>query len=108
MRLRERCNLLDGRDFEIEGVPLTLEGAQYLWEHDKYHFQQWTIEQVDGFVTSKRTADGGIDGRLYFDVPEEREFQSMVIEVKGGESVNIGVVRDLISTASGWRFGIVA
>ena len=33
-------------------------------KHDKYHFQQWSIEQVDGFVTSKRTADGGIDGRL--------------------------------------------
>ena len=95
VRLRERCNLLDGRDFEIEGVPLTLEGAQYLWEHDKYHFQQWAIEQVDGFVTSKRTADGGIDGRLYFDVPGKREFQSMVIEVKGGESVNIGIVRAL-------------
>ena len=95
VRLRERCNLLEGRDFEIEGVPLTLEGAQYLWKHDKYHFQQWSIEQVDGFITSKRTADGGIDGRLYFDVPDEREFQSMVIEVKGGDSVNIGVVRDL-------------
>ena len=94
VRLRERCDLLDGRDFEIEGVPLTLEGAQYLWEQDKYHFQQWVIEQVDGFVTSKRTADGGIDGRLYFDIGE-KEFQSMVIEVKGGESVNIGVVRDL-------------
>ena len=73
VRLRERYNLLEGRDFEIEGVPLTLEGAQYLWKHDKYHFQQWSIEQVDGFVTSKRTADGGIDGRLYFDVPDEGE-----------------------------------
>ena len=95
VRLRERCNLPEGRDFEIKGVPLTLEDAQYLWKHDKYHFQQWSIEQVDGFITSKRTADGGIDGRLYFDVPDEREFQSMVIEVKGGDSVNIGVVRDL-------------
>ena len=80
VRLRERCNLPEGRDFEIKGVPLTLEDAQYLW---------------NGFITSKRTADGGIDGRLYFDVPDEREFQSMVIEVKGGDSVNIGVVRDL-------------
>ena len=53
------------------------------------------MEEVDGFVTTRRTGDGGIDGRLYFDLPGERVLQSMVIEVKGGANVNIGVVRDL-------------
>ena len=47
---------------------------------DKYHFQKWAVEEVDGFVTTKRTADGGIDGRLYFDMPGEKDLQSMVLE----------------------------
>ena len=52
---------------------------------------------MDGFVTTKRTADGGIDGRLYFDVPGERDFQSMIIEVKGGQNVTIPDLRALHS-----------
>ena len=62
---------------------------------DKYHFQKWAVEQVDGFVTTRRTADGGVDGRLYFDVPGEKRLQSMVLEVKGGRTVNIADVRAL-------------
>ena len=95
VRLTERCGLVEGQDFTVEGVPQTLEGAQDLWERDKYQFQKWAVEQVDGFVTAKQTADGGIDGRLYFDVPSEHDLQSMVLEVKGGASVGIGALRQL-------------
>ncbi len=95
VRLEERLGLREGRDFVIEGVPMTLEGARDLWERDKYHFQKWAIEQVDGFVTARKTADGGIDGRLYFSVPDKRDLQSMVIEVKGGKNVNVDIVRSL-------------
>lgn len=94
-RLRDRCGLIEGRDYEVQGVPLTIEAARDLWERDTYHFQQWAVEQVDGFVTAKRTGDRGIDGRLYFYLPDDKQIQSMVIEVKGGKSVNVGVVRDL-------------
>ena len=75
--------------------PRTLEGARDLWERDKYHFQKWAVEQVDGFVTTKRTADGGIDGRLYFDAADDGDLRSMALEVKGGANVNIAAVRDL-------------
>lgn len=95
VRLEERLELVEGRDFEIEGMPRNLEGAIDLHRRDPYHFQKWAVEQVDGFVTSKRTADGGIDGRLYFEMPGEEQLQSMVIEVKGGRSVNISHVRAL-------------
>ena len=50
---------------------------------------------MDGFVTTKRTADGGVDGRLYFGLPDERDLQSMAVEVKGGRNVGINVVREL-------------
>ena len=100
VRLEERLGLVEGREFSIEGIPRDLEGARDLWRFDKYHFQKWAVEQVDGFVTTRRTADGGIDGRLYFDMPHATkefadELQSMVIEVKGGANVGIGVIRDL-------------
>ncbi len=88
-RLQERCGLEAGKDYVIEGIP------RDLWERDKYHFQKWAVEQVDGFVTSRRTGDGGIDGRVYCDVPGERELQSMVIEVKGGKNVSIHDLRAL-------------
>ena len=95
IRLGERCKLNEGTDFTISGIPGTLEGAQDLWERDPYQFQKWIVEEVDGFVTAKRTADGGIDGRLYFDCPGKPDLQSMVIEVKGGGSVAIAELRAL-------------
>ncbi len=50
---------------------------------------------MDGFVTTKRTADGGIDGRLYFGLPDAKDLSSMAIEVKGGRNVGIKEVREL-------------
>ena len=95
VRLSERLGLVEGQDFTVEGVPRTVEGAQDLWERDKYHFQKWAVEQVEGFVTTKRSADGGVDGRVYFAVPHAQDLQSMVIEVKGGANVGINVLREL-------------
>ena len=95
IRLNERLGLIEGDDYTIEGVPHTVEGAQDLWERDKYHFQKWAVEQVEGFVTTRRSADGGVDGRLYFAVPHARDLQSMVVEVKGGANVGINVLREL-------------
>ncbi len=95
VRLEQRLGLIEGQDYIVEGVPRTVEGAQDLWRRDPYHFQKWAVEQSDGFVTTRRSADGGVDGRLYFAVPHERDLQSMVIEVKGGRNVNIADVRSL-------------
>ena len=100
VRLQDRLRLAEGTDFTIEGVPRTEEGARDLWGRDKYHFQKWAVEEVDGFVTTKRTADGGIDGRLYFAMPQQDAhewggLESMAIEVKGGKHVGINVVREL-------------
>ncbi len=95
LRLLDRLGLMEGQDFTIDGIPSTLEGAVDLWTKDKYHFQQWAVEQADGFVTTKRTADGGVDGRIYFAVPDTKELQSMTVEVKGGVNVTIESLRAL-------------
>ncbi len=95
VRLQDRLGLIDGKDFVVDGVPRNIEGAKDLWKRDKYHFQKWAVEEVGGFVTTKRTADGGIDGRLYFAIPKEKDLQSMAIEVKGGKNVDIRDLRAL-------------
>ena len=107
VRLEQRLGLAEGTDYTIEGVPRDVEGARDLWTRDKYQFQKWAVEQADGFVTAKRTADGGIDGRLYFYVPDHGQhtaegdqpygtsLASMALEVKGGRSVDIRDVRAL-------------
>jgi site-specific DNA-methyltransferase (adenine-specific) len=95
VRLKDRCKLIEGKHYQITGIPRTLEGAIDLWERDRYHFQKWAVEEVEGFVTTRRSADGGIDGRLYFSVPDERDLQSMILEVKGGANVTINALRAL-------------
>ena len=95
VRLTERLGLVEGQDFMVKGVPRTVEGALDLWKRDTYHFQKWAVEQVEGFVTTKRSADGGIDGRVYYAVPHAQDLQSMVVEVKGGANVGINVLREL-------------
>ena len=96
-RLGERLHLVQGEDYVIEGVPQNFEGAQELWRQDPYQFQKWCVEQVEGFVNVKRSADEGVDGRVYFDMPGEKILQSMALEVKGGETVGINAVRALRS-----------
>jgi len=98
LRLKDRMGLIEGQNFELTGIPRNKEGAKELWERDKYHFQKWAVESVDGFVTSKRTADGGIDGRLYFTadpIEQGKGLRSMIIEVKGGKNVGIQSMRAL-------------
>ena len=98
VRLQDEYGLVEGEHYAVSGVPRTVEGAQSLWHQDKYGFQRWAIEQVNGFVMTKRTADGGIDGRLFFALPNENRLHSMVLEVKGGRNIGINIVRELRGT----------
>jgi len=67
----------------------------YGFTHDTYQFQRWAVEQVDGFVTTRKINDGGIDGRIYFRVPDEKDIQVMKLEVKGGKHIGVSIVRQL-------------
>lgn len=96
-RLEDRLGLVEGEDFTITGIPNSFEGALDLWERDKYHFQKWAVEEIDGFVTTKQSADGGIDGRIYFPLAADApQLDSMAVEVKGGRNVGIAVLRELL------------
>ena len=47
-------------------------------------------------MSTKRSADGGIDGRIYFPLAADApDLDSMLVEVKGGRNVGIAVLREL-------------
>jgi DNA modification methylase len=83
--------LVDGRHFDVSGVPVSVEQAQELFKRDPFQFEHWIVERVGAFPT-KKTGDKGIDGRMYFETHDG--LKAMVLSVKGGHT-RPGDVRDL-------------
>lgn len=90
--LAERYGLTEGNQYEVSGIPVSVEQAEELFRRDPFQFQHWAVERVGGFPMQKKVADKGIDGRLYFET--RRDLRSMVISVKGG-AIRPADVRDL-------------
>lgn len=91
--LAEKYRLVEGRHFEVNGIPTSVEGAQELFEKDPSTFQNWFVERVGGFPMQRKSADRGIDGRIYFETRDG--LREMMIQVKGGKHVRPTDVRDL-------------
>lgn len=85
-----------GVSFEVHGTPTDLEGARALAARDKYQFQWWAVSLVKAvpYGGKKKGADSGIDGFIYFK-PDARTTEKAIVSVKGGENVNVAMVRDL-------------
>ena len=91
--LTERYRLVEGHDFVVDGIPTSVEGAQELFRKDPSTFQNWFVERVGGFPMQKKSADRGIDGRIYFET--RGGLKEMMLQVKGGKTVRPTDVRDL-------------
>lgn len=85
-------DLVEGIHYEVDGIPVSVEQARELFEHDPFVFQNWAVERVGGFPMRKKVADRGIDGHLYFEVRDG--LRHMVLSVKGG-NIRPTDVRDL-------------
>jgi DNA modification methylase len=107
-RLRRDFGLESGEDFALEGTPTDLESARYLFEQAEdgpYQFQFWAVGLIGaqplGAGASgkkgKKGGDGGIDGVLYFRTPDGAKLEKVIVSVKGGKSLNPGMIRDLES-----------
>ena len=85
-----------GIKYEVHGTPRDLDGARDLAARNKYQFQWWAVSLVNAvpFAGKKKGADTGIDGLIYFK-PEGRATEKAIVSVKGGENVNVAMVRDL-------------
>lgn len=77
----EKYRLVEGHDFDVDGIPVSVEQAQVLFKRDPFQFEHWLVERVGGFPT-KKTGDKGIDGRMYFET--KQGLKAMVLSVKGG------------------------
>lgn len=85
-------DLVEGVHYEIDGIPVSVEQAKELFEHDPFVFQNWAVERIGGFPARKKVADRGVDGRLYFETREG--LRDMVLSVKGG-GIRPTDIRDL-------------
>jgi site-specific DNA-methyltransferase (adenine-specific) len=85
-----------GIEYEVHGTPKDLDGARELASQDPYQFQWWAVSLVNAvpFAGKKKGADTGIDGLIYFK-PEGKTTEKAIVSVKGGENVNVAMVRDL-------------
>lgn len=95
-RLRKQCN---GLKPEIIGRPEDLEAAWDLARRDKYQFQWWAnwLVGVQNYREHKKGGDGGIDGKIFFKNGPYGTGR-VIVSVKGGETVNPTMVRDLAGT----------
>jgi len=93
--LTERYRLVEDNDFIVDGVPLSVEGAEELFKHDPFQFQHWFVERVGGFPMQKKVADRGIDGRMYFETRDG--LREVILSVKGG-NLRPTDIRDLRGT----------
>jgi hypothetical protein len=81
--LLRRYGLKEGKDYQVSGVPLSLEGAEDLFSRDPRQFQHWAVELAGGFASKRHSGDMGVDGRIYFETDDG--LKDMVISVKGGK-----------------------
>ncbi|MEK6407551.1 MAG: site-specific DNA-methyltransferase [Acidobacteriota bacterium] len=88
----DRFRLVNGKHFEVSGIPASVDGAQQLFTRDPFQFQHWLVERIGGFPTHKKVADSGIDGRIYFETKDG--LKDMILSVKGG-NVHPTDIRDL-------------
>ncbi len=95
--------------FDIQGVPKDLSGARALAAQDKYEFQKWALAMIDAqpYKGGKKGGDGGVDGFLYIK-PDGKKTEKVIVSVKGGQSLNPAMVKDLIVTVDqeGAKMGV--
>ena len=73
-----------------------MDGGRDLALRDKYQFQWWACSLVNAapYQGKKKGSDGGIDGLIFFH-DDKSGAKKIIVSVKGGENVNVAMVRDL-------------
>jgi Restriction endonuclease len=100
-----------GIQFDVAGVPKDLDGARALALQYKtgYEFRKWALAMIDAqpYKGGKKGGDGGVDGFLYIK-PDGKKTEKVIVSVKGGQSLNPAMVKDLIVTVDqeGAKMGV--
>jgi DNA modification methylase len=95
-RLRDMFGIEAGQDYAVIGEPTDLSGAEALARQDRFQFQCWAVNRLCGVpIESKKGADRGIDGRLFFhDESPGGKTKQVILSVKSG-GTGPADVRDL-------------
>jgi len=105
----EKNYLKENKDFKVYGVPNDILSATKLAEQFPFQFEVWAVSQLNATPTVK-SGDKGVDGVINFiDHTRKDKVGKGIISVKGGHSINPGMVRDLKGTISSQSadFGIL-
>jgi len=89
--------LQQGKDFEVDGLPTTLAGAEMLSAQDKKAFEVWAVAMLDGIPNEKKGADKGIDGHIPFRGDEKKK-KYAIVSVKSGK-LKADDIRSLVAVA---------
>jgi DNA modification methylase len=83
-------------DYTVLGEPTTADDAAQLAKDDPYQFQWWALGLIGARpAETKKGADKGIDGRLYFFDEAGGKPKQLIVSIKAGK-VQVPHVRDLI------------
>jgi site-specific DNA-methyltransferase (adenine-specific) len=85
-------------DFTTHGVPQDIAGARDLAQRGRedknyyFEFEKWALSLIAAQPGNlgKKGADRGIDGNVYFG-----KTQRAIVSVKAGDTVGVGMIRDL-------------
>ena len=80
--------------YEVHGKPYDVASAQALANKSKKEFEIWVVTSVGA---APREHDGGVDGIFGF-IEKDKKTRTIIVQVKGGDVLNPGMVRDLIGT----------
>lgn len=86
--------------FEVHGTPEDIDAARDLSMRDKYQFQWWACSLVTAqpYQGKKKGADGGTDGLIFFQDDAKGLPKKIIVSVKGGDNINVSMIRDLNGT----------
>jgi DNA modification methylase len=105
----EKNHIKENEHFQVYGEPKDVYSAGQLAEQKPFQFEVWAVSQLNATPTVK-TGDKGIDGVINFiDYTKKDKIGKGIISVKGGHSINPGMVRDLKGTIQSQNadFGIL-
>ena len=87
----------------VEGTPNSFESAQDLARRNKFQFEAWAVTLISNVLPNrKQVGDKGIDGVGFIQLGKDKNGKridaKIIVSVKGGDSLNPGMVRDLVGT----------
>ncbi|MCU0643027.1 MAG: restriction endonuclease [bacterium] len=102
-RLKDAFNLIDNKDYQVIGEPVSIDSARQLAQENRYQFQWWAASLVQAMPINghgkqgKKGSDKGIDGIINFIDSPDNKLKRVLVQVKSGK-INSKDIRDLRGT----------